>query len=108
MRKLTQGTWNKIHNDYKMIKDDKKYAMVDSCILEPIEIDNSSGEFFVNITFRLGNLQYNEIVSGIYNPLIVREENFKNIIKNVVNYNEEYKYFIDNNKFTIISIDNRY
>lgn len=104
MRKLTQKTWNKIHRDYKIIKNGKKYAMVDNSVLEPIEIDNENGEYYVKITFKIN--WYNEIVMGLYNPLESKETNFEKLIKGVIHYDEEYKFFIDSKKYEIIKIEN--
>ena len=85
MRKITSETWKKISKDYKLFKDNKR--------------------FFAKIIFNVGkNPLYNEAVSGIYDPLQSEDENFKRILKKVIHYKDDYKYFIDNNLYNIIEI----
>lgn len=107
MRKLKQSAWNIIGDDYKLIKNEQKYAMVDSTCLEPVEIDNENGEYYVKFVFKIYDGAYDETLYGIYNPKLSKEDNFKKEIAKTVHYNETYKYFIDNNKFTILSIIER-
>lgn len=105
MRKITSETWKKISKDYKSIKDNKRYAIIEDSVLEPVEIDNEKGQYFVKIIFNVGKTPfYNEVVSGLYNPLQSEDENFKRILKRVIHYADDYKYFIDNNLYNIIEI----
>ena len=105
MRKITKKTWSNIHSDYKLIKDGKRYAMIENCTLEPVEIDDQNGQYFVKIVFTVGSEPfYQESISGLYDPTKTQEENFKNMIQKVVHYNDDYKYYIDNNLYNIISV----
>ena len=105
MRKITSETWKKISKDYKLIKDNKRYAIIEDSVLEPVEIDEETGQFFAKIIFNVGkNPLYNEAVSCIYDPLQSEDENFKRILKKVIHYKDDYKYFIDNNLYNIIEI----
>jgi len=106
MRKITSETWKKFGKDFKSINKEtkQKYILYDN-VLEPVEIDDENGQYFVKIIFNVGkNPLYNEAVSGIYDPLQSEDENFKRILKKVIHYKDDYKYFIDNNLYNIIEI----
>ena len=107
-RKLIQKAWDHLSNDYKMIKNGVKYAMIDGCILEPIEIDDLKGEYRASIIFKC----YEEDIcpakiNCFYDPTKSQEENFEKAIKRVVHYKDYYEYFIDNKLYKILSIENK-
>ena len=106
MRKLTQAAWNHLGEDYKMIKNGVKYAMVDGCILEPIEIDNEKGEYMVKVTFKCPSDNIiSEQLLYYYDPTKPMEESFKKAIQKVIHYDEYYKYFVDNGQYKILSVE---
>ena len=108
MRKISQNTWNNIDEDYKIIKGEQKYAMVDGAVLEPVEIDEVNGENYVKYIFKIGTNGYKEVVLGIFNPLLSKEINFENNIKKCLNYKGYLEYCIENKKYEIIDIVDRW
>lgn len=106
MRKLTQKTWDNLASDYKMIKEGQKYAMLDATCLEPVEIDNEKGIYYAKITFKSTKDDIiTECIRTYYDPQKSDFENLAKALSRTINYNECYKYFVDNKKINILNVE---
>lgn len=97
MLKITKETWLKIDKDYKGIDKEtkQKYILHNNC-LKPIEIDDENGCYYANILFKDSVGIGNRLLFVLYNPLKSKKENLYESLKRVVNYRDEWEFYVQN------------